>query len=258
MREPIYFYIYKDWYTGKLPPIYKPEDLDFHDILTSNYEAIREEVLKVYSNGAKGFKLQYAPYKFDNNKWKVCSFYGFQLRYQDNLKAFPVLAEVLKKIPLLVTAQISVLGPNTRVKPHFGGSSAIIRSHLGLVITGAYPELGLRIRTEELCWEEGKVISFCESYRHYVWNNSSKPRIILLIDTVHPDYRDKKLFISAGVLAMLVLKVIVTKFPITKRSPKWLVFTIHRFFTAIFMSLILVQDYFKLDVAGILQKLKPD
>jgi hypothetical protein len=180
------------------------------------------------------------------------------LKYPDNLKVFPFLSNVLDQIPNLVTAQISVLGPNTKVKPHFGGSSAIVRSHLGIVIPGKYPELGLRIRTEELCWEEGKVISFCESYRHYVWNYSAQHRIILLIDTVHPDYADKKRFVSAGVLAMLVLKVFVTKFPSTRNVPKWFTWLTHRFFTLIFICLILAQDYLHLNISGLLQKMKPE
>lgn len=96
-RESIYFYIYKDWYSGLLPPIYHPEDLDFHHILESHYYEIKDEIERNFVTGMSGLHQQNVPYKLDVNNWRVCRLYGFMLRYPQNLKFFPVLDGVLKK-----------------------------------------------------------------------------------------------------------------------------------------------------------------
>ena len=40
---------------------------------------------------------------------------------------------------------------------------------------------------EEIVWEEGKVVVFDDSFEHEIWNLSSHPRLILILDLIHPD-----------------------------------------------------------------------
>ena len=258
IREPIYFYILKDWYRGNMPVFYASNKYDFQNTLENNYHSIKNEIIEKYSSDSKIFIPQHAPppYKFDNDRWKICTFYGFLLKYENTLKEFPVIAEVLKKIPHLITAQISVLEPHTKIKPHFGSSNAVIRSHLAIQIPGKLPELGMKMLHEERSWEEGKVVSFCETYRHYVWNNTDYPRIVLLIDTIHPDYIDKKYFICGGVLSSQVLKIFVEKLPFTKTLPDFITLIIHRFFTYALIVIVYLQNIFEINIANISEKLK--
>lgn len=257
-KEPIYFNIIGKRYKGKMPTFYKNKEFELTKILEANYPQIKEEITNYYNSKKESFVTQYVPYKWKEEKWKVFTFFGFLLKYPKNLKEFPHLGKVLDKIPHLVTAQISVLEPHMRVKAHFAGSNALIRSHLAIVIPGTYPEIGFRIRQEERCWEEGKVLSFCESHPHYVWNYTDYNRIVLIIDTIHPDYTHKKYYISGGMLSMLTLKMFSFKFPILKKTPDWLTILIHRFFTFGFTISILLQMIFKFNIASILQKLKID
>lgn len=241
-----------------MPTFFDNSNMELRRVLEDNYLDIKEEVLDFYFRKSDKFLPQYVPYKYQNDKWIVFTFYGFMLRYQTHLDMFPRLSKVLTQIPDLVTAQIVVLEPHTRVTAHFAGSNALIRSHLGIKIPGKYPELGFRMKQEERCWEEGKVLSFCESHRHYVWNYTDEPRIILLIDTVHPDYKDKKKYASCGVLSMLALKMVVHKFPFTRRMPDWLTVFFHKLFIGVFWIVLSIQDRWKVNIAEKLQKAKLD
>jgi aspartyl/asparaginyl beta-hydroxylase (cupin superfamily) len=46
---------------------------------------------------------------------------------------------------------------------------------------------GIRVGDEVREWTEGGCIYFDSSYRHEVWNTSSKPRVCLMLDIFHPD-----------------------------------------------------------------------
>jgi beta-hydroxylase len=255
-REPLYFNVIGKWYKGKMPTFYDNSQMELTRILESNFPAIQKEILAFYQHNGQEFLPQYVPYKYQNDNWKVFSLMGFLLKFSENIKKFPVLSKVVIEIPDIVTAQIIVLEPHTRVKAHFAGSNGLIRSHLGIMIPGKLPELGFRIKQEERCWEEGKVLSFCESHRHYVWNYTNDYRIILLIDTIHPDYSDKKHYLCGGMLSMLTLKMFAFHFPLTKKMPKKIVLGFHHVFTLLFIVALKIQDKFNLNLLRILQPFK--
>lgn len=254
--EPIYFNLTGSWYKGEVPAFYPYEQLEAAPILESNYQDIREEIISFYERETNLFEPMYVPYEYEDRNWVVFNFYGSMLRYPENLKKFPKLSKVLSQIPHIVGAQISVLAPHTRIKAHISGSNALIRNHLGILIPGAYPEIGIRVKTEERCWEEGKVLAFTESHRHYAWNNTDKARIVLLVDTIHPAYASRKYYISAAYLAVLVLKMISAKFPVTRKMPEPGVRAAHLLFTGFFLTMLFVQDKLNINIASILQKLK--
>ena len=69
----------------------------------------------------------------------------------------------------------------------------VYRAHLPLVVPkpNATETLNMaRMRVadkHEIVWEEGKTVVFDDSFEHEVWNLTSGPRVILIIDLVHPD-----------------------------------------------------------------------
>jgi aspartyl/asparaginyl beta-hydroxylase (cupin superfamily) len=237
---------------------------NFHDvsgyestrILESNYERIKEEILNFYDKNEDSFKPNFTPYKYKEEGWRTINMYAFMMEYPDVINQFPVINEVVKQIPHMVTAQVAVLKPHTRVKAHFGDSNVIVRNHLGIVIPGKYPELGFRNGSQERCWEEGKVLSICIAHRHYVWNNTDHKRIILLVDTIHPDYVDKKYYVCGGLLAAAMLKVIATKFPRTRKAPKLVVLGFHKLLTIGFMINLFVQNKLGINISHMWSRFK--
>ena len=97
----------------------------------------------------------------------------------------------------------------------------LLASHLGLVIPGKYPELGLRNGSQEQCWEEGKAFAITIAHRHYAWNYTDHKRIILMVDTIHQDFKTKKTWICALLLSSASMKFITTKFPVLKKTPEF-------------------------------------
>lgn len=256
IEEPLWFYVTNNWYTGKMPNFFDVSNMPSTNILERNYERIKAEVLEFYEKDADSLKPNFTPYKYKEEGWRTINLYGFMMQYPDAIKKFPVINEIVTSIPNMVTAQIAVLQPHTRVKAHFGDSNAIIRNHLGIIVPGSYPQLGFRNGSVEKCWEEGKVLAICIAHRHYVWNNTDHKRIILLVDVINPVFANKKHYICAGLLGAAVLKVITTKFPITKKAPVILVHLIHQSLTLIFISVLYLQKYFNVGFGTFRQKVK--
>lgn len=254
--EPIYFNLYGNWYKGSLPPFIPTEGSPVANKLKENFEIIREEIIGFYNLNKEEFSPMYVPHNYHNIDWQVFNFYGFTLKTPENIKKFPKLNSVLVQIPNMVGAQISVLKPHTRIKAHFSGSNALIRYHLGIFIPGTYPNIGIRVRTEERCWEEGEVLAFSESHRHYAWNNTDIHRIVLLVDTIHPDYADQKNFICAASLAIITMKMFTVKFPFTKKFPIWFTKFIFRVFTIPFYILFIIQNNLGIDLSKIIALMK--
>ena len=121
---------------------------------------------------------------------------------------------------------------------------------------GGLPDIGFRVKSDEKCWEEGKVLSICIANRHYVWNYTDKKRIILIIDTIHPDYKWKKYYIGAGLIASSIMKIIVTKNPKTRKIPHWFVRAFHKLMIPPIVLALLIQDKLKIDVGSFFMKLK--
>jgi len=84
----------------------------------------------------------------------------------------------------------------------------------------------------------------------------NKKRIILLIDTIHPDYLNKKYYICAGLLASQTMKIFTSKYEKTKKVPKYMVIFIHKVFTLGFLFVLFVQNFLKIDLAKYLMKLR--
>lgn len=254
--EPLYFYLTGNWYKGKMPNFYDVAEFESTKILEGNFNIIKEEILRFYESDSDSLKPNFTPYRYKEEGWRTINLRGFMLKYPKNIKKFPVIESIVNQIPHVVTVQVAVLNPHTRVKAHFGDSNAIIRNHLGVVIPGVYPQLGFRNGTKEKCWEEGKVLAICIAHRHYVWNYTDQKRIILLVDTIHPDYVNKKYFICAGLLAASALKLIATNLPITKKTPHWLVRTFHKIVSAIFIVVLLFQEKLGVNLSSITDKFK--
>jgi hypothetical protein len=255
-KDPLYFYLTGNWYKGNMPNFYDSSTLESTAILESNYEIIKKEVLDFYEKDPEYIKPNWTTYGYVDYGWRNLSLYAFGLKFPNHIQHFPQLAKVIEKIPNLITAQIAVIYPGTRVKAHFGDTNAIIRSHLGLVIPGKYPDLGFRNGSQERCWEEGKVLSLCIAHRHYVWNYTEHKRLILLIDTIHPDFASKKYYIAAGLISSSLLKIIAAKFPNTKKYPKWFIRLFHKILLLPIGLYLIIQDKFNINLAPLIVSIK--
>ena len=99
----------------------------------------------------------------------------------------------IERLPLLdipgksPTAMFSILEPHTRIPPHTGTSNVRVTIHLPLVVP---PGCGFRVGSETREWHEGEAWAFDDTIEHEAWNDSDRPRAILIIDTWNPFLTD--------------------------------------------------------------------
>lgn len=243
--EPIFYTYRGKWYTGKFPTYYNSYDFRFAKEFEENYPLIKQEFERYYAQKSSDIKTFYIPHGFTVDGWKILTLWGYLNHKIFIFKHFPTLKKILKKYPEIISMQISILQPNTRVKAHFGGSNALVRHHLGLYIPGKYPDLGFNLKNEVRVWEEGKLLSFCESHRHYVWNYTQEKRAVLMFDTIHPLYKKKKYAIVAGVTSILIMVILLKKLPWLDKVSTRLEIISHKILSACILPIFVIRDIVK-------------
>ncbi len=171
---------------------FKYNFFEWTKLLEENWKDIQTELFNVYYGSDQTKKsewfLAHPHYvKSTSEKaWKTFEFVFFGIKNLENCNKCPKTFELLKKIPELVTAQFSVLEPNTVIEPHKGYTRMVLRNHLALKVPSK--ELcKIKIEDEEHSWEEGIVITFDDSKTHEAWNLSNETRMVLMLDVANPE-----------------------------------------------------------------------
>lgn len=240
------FYTYRGkWYKGKAPKFYNSGEFRFTKDFEDNYEKIKQEIIEYYESFQSKFNEQYIPHKYIVGGWKVLSIWGYIFQSISKTKKFPTIRKLVVKYPEIISLQISILQPNTRIKAHFGGSNSLVRHHLAIHIPGKLPEVGFNLKGDIRCWEDGKLLSFCEAHRHYVWNNTNENRVVLLFDSIHPQYQNKKYSIISGVSTILLMVLLLKHFPFLNKFSYNTEVVFHKILIEIFKPFLIIRDLLK-------------
>jgi hypothetical protein len=81
-------------------------------------------------------------------------------------------------------AMFSLLAPGAHIPPHNGVANTRLVCHLPLIVP---PGCWFRVGDEQRDWEVGKAWIFDDTIEHEAMNSSDALRVILIIDTWHPD-----------------------------------------------------------------------
>jgi len=143
-----------------------------------------------------------------NNSKRWSTFFLFKNgeRVEEHLARCPRTAALLEAAPLCEirghapTAFFSVLAPKTRIPAHTGVTNTRFIVHMALVVP---PSCGFRVGAETREWREGRAWVFDDTFEHEAWNDSDKPRIVLIFDVwnsfLAPAERDLVGVLTAGV-----------------------------------------------------------
>lgn len=184
-------------------PVWTIEQTGYEDKLMelqNNWKKIRDEALELFKHAPTSNITMGEKDLDDNKKWKQYMLHGFG---EESFPSWvcdhvPTTCDLLKdylfatKCPL-GTIKFSVIEQGAHIKPHVSGHNFRLRAHLPLVVpernkTEAVNMARMVVAAEhELVWEEGKMFVFDDSFEHEVWNYSSGPRVVLIIDLIHPD-----------------------------------------------------------------------
>jgi aspartate beta-hydroxylase len=210
-----------DIYLGEAPPNYpnplqKPKFLYFPDLPTTAYfarelfdwyaelerntDVIREELLAVLSKeeGVEPFIRFPSPDIIPQYlgggpqgapSWDAFFLYRHGVRYDENCARCPRTAAIIDSLPLAhIRAHapeicFSVLSPGTHILPHHGVTNTRVVTHLPLIVPN---NCALTVGGEEHVWQEGRCVSFDDTFLHEAWNRSDKTRAVLIIDNWNP------------------------------------------------------------------------
>ncbi len=166
-------------------PFHDPARLPGALALEQNYHPIRREI---ESLAAAEFQEEGEGLN-ERGAWDVFLFYERGRRNEENCARCPVITRVIESHNTVRTLAgllyVSKLSPGTRINPHRGPTNLRLRCHLGIRIPEG--DCGLKVGGETRRWQEGRCIVFDDSMEHESWNQTSEPRIVLIIDFWHPD-----------------------------------------------------------------------
>jgi tetratricopeptide (TPR) repeat protein len=95
-------------------------------------------------------------------------------------------------------AMFSLLAPGAHIPPHTGVANTRLVCHLPLIVP---PGCWFRVGAETRAWEVGKAWVFDDTIEHEALNPSDFLRVILIVDTWHPDLSPAERAAVASILA---------------------------------------------------------
>ncbi len=125
--------------------------------------------------------------------WTGFFFYRHGERRDDNCARCPATTAVLDSLPIVRIREhapevlFSLLTPGAHILPHRGVTNTRLVTHLPLIVPD---NCALRVGGVEHAWQEGRCVVFDDTYEHEAWNRSDRTRVVLILDTWHPDLTD--------------------------------------------------------------------
>ena len=206
---------------------YNPKDFDWVAELEQSWEVIADEIAEYLAINEEKIKPYFnKSLVTEKSRWRTSSFFFWTWRVKKNMQQCPKTMGILKKIPGVLSASISILESETEIKPHRGDTNAIIRAHFPLKAPIKLPECGFKVNEEERSWEEGKLLLFNDAAKHTAWNHSQQRRYVLLFDVIRPEFISKKFHVSSLVLSGLLMQTFVQKLPFLNFFPIFFLGTI--------------------------------
>lgn len=182
-------------------PFFPRERFDWYAALEAASLDIRSELLHVLEHPATLMPFLEVPDKTteeaylggdrDVRAWDAYFFHRHGVPFDAHLQACPAAAAALSRVPLTRIPDhapevlFSVLAPHTHIKPHHGVTNTRVVTHLPLVIPPG--DCQLVVGGHAHAWQEGRCITFDDTFLHEAWNRTDQRRVVLILDTWHPD-----------------------------------------------------------------------
>lgn len=198
---------------------YPRERFPEHARLEAAVEVIRDELRAVLSEGADDLvPFLGAPSAeavaahllgstgTQEAAWDAFFFYRHGVRHDANCARCPRTTGLLDAMPLVRVRDhapetlFSVLRPGTHILPHRGVTNTRLVTHLPLIVP---PDCALRVGGETHVWEEGRCVTFDDTFEHEAWNHSEQTRVVLIMDSWNPDLTEVERVAVADLVAAI-------------------------------------------------------
>lgn len=209
-------------YTGPEPSFFEIQEKKWVSLFENNYELILKEFTKIIESRDKNI-IPYFNQTLANKaeNWIIFPLYVWGKKRTENCEKCPETVRIIESISAMTSCSFSILKPNTKIKPHFGDSNVMYRCHYTINCKNGLPEIGMRVRNEQITWKNGKVFAFCDAHEHEVWNNTNEERWVLIVDILREEFEAEKNKICAEVNATLWWQLKFQNFYFIKHMPAW-------------------------------------
>ena len=204
-KKKIYFQQPHTYFFPELPQIqfYEREDFPWLDKVEAATDDIRRELLAVLKDQS-AFEpyIQSDPKRprkeqdgmQDNPDWGAFYLWKDGEMVSENARRCPRTMEIMAEAPLArvknrsPSVLFSLLRPGARIPPHSGLVNTRLICHLPLIVP---PHCALRVGNDVRVPVEGKAWLFDDTVEHEAWNQSEKPRVILLFEIWRPELTEQ-------------------------------------------------------------------
>src|SRR5271169_4866479 len=122
----------------------------------------------------------------DDDRWKTFFLYGYGFEAKLGVEMCPRTAALMREIPGIKTAMISILSPHKHILDHRGPYKGVLRYHLGLIVPQDAESCRIRVGQDIRHWQEGQSMVFDDTFNHEVWNDTDETRVVLFVDVLRP------------------------------------------------------------------------
>jgi ornithine lipid ester-linked acyl 2-hydroxylase len=122
----------------------------------------------------------------DDDRWKTFFLYGYGFTADLGVELCPRTAALMREIPGMTTAMISILSPRKHILDHRGPYKGVLRYQLGVIVPEDAASCRIRVGEDIRHWQEGESMIFDDTFNHEVWNDTDETRVILFVDVLRP------------------------------------------------------------------------
>ena len=166
------------------------ERFDWVGHIEDNWEVIRDEAQALLADREALANFQDISKDqieiTDDDRWKTFFIYGYGFEAKLGVEMCPRTAQLMREIPGMKTAMISILSPRKHILDHRGPYKGVLRYHLGLIVPEDAESCRIRVGDDYRHWEEGKSMIFDDTFNHEVWNDTDETRVVLFVDVMRP------------------------------------------------------------------------
>jgi aspartate beta-hydroxylase len=183
-------------------PYYPREQFPWHAELEKHTDTIREELLGVLDQpigvepflGTNDNKLLKEQNLLAGTRgeaqWNSYFFHRHGEVSEQNARRCTGTTEILGSLPLVhirghaPEVLFSILTPGSHILKHHGVTNTRLVTHLPLIIP---EDCAINVGGVEHAWQEGRCVTFDDTFEHEAWNKSDKVRAVMILDSWHPD-----------------------------------------------------------------------
>ena len=186
-------------------PYYERELFPWHAELEKHTDTIREEL-----RGVLARPIGVEPFLGTNDntllkeqnllagargeaQWNSFFFHRHGEVFEQNARRCPRTTEILASLPLVhirghaPEVLFSILTPGSHILKHHGVTNTRLVTHLPLIIP---EDCAISVGGVEHAWQEGRCVTFDDTFEHEAWNRSDQVRAVMILDSWHPDLSD--------------------------------------------------------------------